>query len=627
MNVSELGTTNFMEIVSTAGWEGNIEYWNNCNVTNEWLTSDVIIGTSETFYKDINPVRLETAEYLYFNVQVTNGTPGNGLTLSLREPKEGESCNMATPIQLGENQFKGLARDQWFSYTATKDAEMTITSTGTLKYISFNCDDTNNYNGTDTYRVNEGQTFFFCITTNNTETNTITISEKELVDGDYCDRPIDFVLGENVVIADRGDDVINYRRFVAEESGTAIFETTCANWVEYFWSVVFRNDCEGRAIDYVRNEYEDENNGDLGLSYRIPVTKGETYIIEISSFANDGADAIVTSRFEAATTGSNCETAIAIENLGEEIEIPNTPDLTVWYTYTADKSGFYTIKSKIGRGSTMKTMTAECTAELVNSATDNSYSDAYMAGYKVSKIYVEQGTPFFVCVTISSDPGETAGTNRYIIASFAEARPGEYFGSPIQAVAGTTYYLPNTDDAYDTWYAYTIPAGTECIFNIGSDITPSYGSLAFYSDETTTMSAYKGDFTQTNNKNANNQMCGKTYTFAAGETDRIVYIKTSYQKNLHWWNITLDGGESINDINAENSMIVYPNPTDGTFYVNVPTVENGAKITVTTLTGKVVYNASISSNVTNVTLNTTGGIYLVTVSNGNSVETAKLIVK
>lgn len=627
MNVSELGTTNFMEIVSTAGWEGNIEYWNNCNVTNEWLTSDVIIGTSETFYKDINPVRLETAEYLYFNVQVTNGTPDNGLTLSLREPKEGESCNMATPIQLGENQFKGLARDQWFSYTATKDAEMTITSTGKLKYISFNCDDTNNYNGTDTYRVNEGQTFFFCITTDNTDTNTITISEKELVDGDYCDRPIDFVLGENVVIADRGDDVINYRRFVAEESGTAIFETTCANWVEYFWSVVFRNDCEGRAIDYVRNEYEDENTGDLGLSYRIPVTKGETYIIEISSFANDGADAIVTSRFEAATTGSNCETAIAIENLGEEIEIPNTPDLTVWYTYTADKSGFYTIKSKIGRGSTMKTMTAECTAELVNSATDNSYSDAYMAGYKVSKIYVEQGTPFFVCVTISSDPGETAGTNRYIIASFAEARPGEYFGSPIQAVAGTTYYLPNTDDAYDTWYTYTIPAGTECIFNIGSDITPSYGSLAFYSDETTTMSAYKGDFTQTNNKNTNNQMCGKTYTFAAGETDRIVYIKTSYQKNLHWWKITLDGGESINDINAENSMIVYPNPTDGTFYVNVPTVENGAKITVTTLTGKVVYNASISSNVTNVTLNTTGGIYLVTVSNGNSVETAKLIVK
>ncbi|MBR0361241.1 MAG: T9SS type A sorting domain-containing protein, partial [Paraprevotella sp.] len=321
------------------------------------------------------------------------------------------------------------------------------------------------------------------------------------------------------------------------------------------------------------------------------------------------------------------ETAIAIENLGEEIEIPNTPDLTVLYTYTADKSGFYIIKSKIGRGSTMKTMTAECTAELVNSTTDNSYSDAYMAGYKVSKIYVEQGTPFFVCVTMSSDPGDTAGTNRYITASFAEARPGEYFGSPIQAVAGTTYYLPNTDDAYDTWYTYTIPAGKECIFNIGSEITPSYGSLAFYTDETTVMSTYKGDFTQTNNKNDNNQMCGKTYTFAAGETDRVVYIKTGYQKNLHWWNITLDGGESINNINAGKSMIVYPNPTDGTFYVNTPTVENDAKITVTTLTGKVVYNAKISSNVTNVTLNTTKGMYLVTVSNGNSVETVKLIVK
>lgn len=627
MDISELGTTNFMEIKAKAGWGGSIEYWNNCNTTNDWLTIDEIIGAEATFYKDINPGRLKTSDYLYFNVQVSNGNTENALTLSLREPGEGESCDMAIPVELGQNKFGGWARDQWFSYTADKDAEITFTTTGTLKYISSNCDDTNSQNETGVYRAHKGQTFFICVTTENTTTNYLVIEQKELVAGDYCDFPIDFALGDDIVIKDRGDDVVNYRRFTAEESGTVIFNTTCATWVESGWSIVFRNDCEGKALDYVRHEFEDENTGDLGLSYRIPVTKGETYIIEIASFINNGEDAIMTSQFEAATAGSNCETAIAIENLGEEIEIPNTPDLTVWYTYTADKSGFYIIKSKIGRGSTMKTMTAECTAELVNSTTDNSYSDAYMAGYKVSKIYVEQGTPFFVCVTMSSDPGDTAGTNRYITASFAEARPGEYFGSPIQAVAGTTYYLPNTDDAYDTWYTYTIPAGKECIFNIGSEITPSYGSLAFYTDETTAMTTYKGDFTQTNNKNDNNQMCGKTYTFAAGETDRVVYIKTGYQKNLHWWNITLDGGESINNINAGKSMIVYPNPTDGTFYVNTPTVENDAKITVTTLTGKVVYNAKISSNVTNVTLNTTKGMYLVTVSNGNSVETVKLIVK
>lgn len=626
MDVSDLGTNTFMEVTSTAAWEGNIEYWNNCNVTNDWLASDVIIGAAETFYKNLNPSRLETSQYLYFNVQVTNGTPGEGLTLTLREPKDGEDCSMATPIQLGDNGFKGLARDQWFSYTATKDAEMTITTSGTLKYISFNCDDTNNYNGTNTYRVNEGQTFFFCITTNNTEINTINISEKEIVAGDYCDTPIDFALGDDIVITDRGDDVINYRRFTAEKSGFAYFETTCAAWVENYWSVNIFKECGGRGIDYLRSEYEDENTGDLGLSYKLPIIEGETYIIEISSFVNGGEDAIVKTRFEEATEGASCEKALPITTLGEQIAFDNTPDLTIWYTYTADKSGFYTIKSKIGRGSTMRTLIGDCAAEYINSSTDNSYSDAYMAGYKVSKVYVEEGTPFFVCITLSSDPGETGGTNRYVEVSFAEARPGEHFGSPIAAEKNVTYYLPNSDDAYDTWYSYTIPAGEECIFNIGSDIVPSYGSLAFYSDETTKMNAYNGDFTQTNNKNADNKMCGKTYTFAAADTDRVVYILTSYQKNLHWWNITLDGGESINDINTEKSMIVYPNPSNGTFNVNVPTVENGANIIVTTINGTVVYNAAITAQNTPVSLNVANGIYLVTVKNGATTETVKLIV-
>lgn len=619
MKVDELSTDYMLDLSTQAGWNGTVTYWNNANNANDWLCTDTIDGASATtITKNIHLARLGSFDYLYFNINAETSTK-DALTLSLRQPKEeGEDFTTAKAVQAGETSFVGSHYENWFTFTATKDCQLEITADTMLSYICYNGAEASIMNEFNLYRVYEGDKFYICVKTPDKATHTLSIVEHDLVIGDYCDLPIDFVLGTDIVIEDRGEQIMNYRRFQAQESGTAIFQTTCPNWVENGWSVVFRTDCEGKSLDFKRSEYEDENTGDLGLAYEISVTKGETYIIEITSFTNEGNEAILHTRFQGATDGSNYETALPITALNEQVDIPNQPELTRWYTYEAGQTGFYTIKSKLGLGSTMRTMVGENPDNMVNSTTDNTYEEAYMAGYKVSKIYVEQGTRFYVCITIGSNPGTTAGTDRYITVSFAEARAGEYFGQPIEAKTDETYHLPNTDDAYDTWYTVTIPAGVECTFRVGSDITPAYGSLHFYADEQTQLNATNANFVMESQFDASGKLCGKSYTFAPADTVRVIYIKAEYQQNLHWWNITFDGDTAIEPLLADTPQATVS--AQGTILLNIPQqiASQGCKVTLTNLGGQTVYEA-FTTNV-HTTLPATQGIHLITIhyANGQS---------
>ena len=622
MNVSEMDSLHIMDINTIAGWTGNISYWDNANNVNEWLCPDIINGTSDsTISKNLHLSRLGTSNYLYLNIHSENAV-GNALTLSLRDSKvEGEDFSTAKPVQAGEHNFVGTGYENWFVFTATKDVQLEITADTLLSYICYEGNGPNMMNEFNLYRAYEGDTYYICVKTPDTNTHTLTIKERELVVGDYCDLPIDFTLGTDIIIEDRGEQIMNYRRFVAEESGTAIFETTDSLWVGNGWSVIFRTDCEGKALDFKRSEYEDENTGDLGLSYELSVTKGETYIIEITSFSNYGNEATLRTRFQGATDGSNFETALPISALDEQVSIPNTPDLIRWFTYVADKTGFYTIKSKIGQGSTMRTMVGENPDNMVNSTTDNSYEEAYMAGYKVSKIYVEQGKRFYVCIHISSSPGDTGGTDRYLSVSFAEPRPGEYFGSPIEAEENEIYQLPNTDDSYDIWYRFSIPANTECLFAIASDIKPAYGSLHFYADEHTELTVAGGHFVLENH-HVNNQLSGKNYTFAECDSVRTIYIKVGYQKNPHYWAIKLSKSSSIETVEGHQPQAIVTGDTQiGGLTITTP---ERSHVVISNLQGQQIHQFTSGANVTTHIPSLVKGIYLVTIQHGASSVTYKV---
>lgn len=522
LDLSNIGEKYIMEASIVAGWNGSITYMNNCDYESTELLPVDIKGVAMKQILNLDPLFVGSELIINYDLTSPNAMSA-AATLTLREAAEGECMDKAKAIGAGETAFGGELRDYWFVYTSVKDVELAVATTGTLKHMLYSRNGGNIMNGDNKYRLGEGQSIYMCVTATES-THTITLTEKTIEAGDYCDMPIVFSLGENVVIKDRGDDVMNYRQFTAEKSGFAIFETTSKNVIDYYWSIYFRTECSGKTISYVREDITDNKGNVTARSYKIPVTEGTSYLFEIMSFANDGADVIFTTRLEEANEGDICATAITIAQLGDTIAIANTPESTVWHKYVADRTGFYTTYAKLGRGSNLKVKVGDCDADEINGADDSRYSNAYMAGYKYCKVYVEKGQTLYISTTINADPGDTDGNNYYIIPTFAEARPGERFEDAISAQAGVEYTLTTGHDGYDTWYIYTLPSGKEVTITISSTIK-NYSSLVFYKDEKTSLSAYKNDFTQTSLTNEDGTMIGKSYLFAAEDTERTIYIK------------------------------------------------------------------------------------------------------
>lgn len=523
IDLTGIGDKYIMEMATEAGWKGAITYLNNCNYESVELLPADIDGIAKTFIHNLEPLFM--GNELIINIDVTDvDRADKAVTFTLREPQEGECFDKATPIQAGENSFSGSARDYWMVYTASQDVEVSLSTTGTLKHMLYSRGGGDIINEYNVYRLYEGQSIYICISTAAEGTNTVTLTEKAIEAGDYCDMPIFFELGNDIVIKDRGDNVSNFRQFTASKSGFAILETSSKNVIENHWSIYFRNDCDGKTLSYVCKETTDAAGNVTARAYKVPIMEGNSYLVEVMSFANNGDDVIFTTRFEEAREGEICATAIELTQLGGTITIDNTPESSVWYKYVADRSGFYTTHAKIGRGSNLRVKVGDCDAEETNASDDNRYSNAYMAGYKVCKVYVEEGQTLYIGVTINADPGDEDGTNYYIIPTFAEARPGERFVDAITVLPGTEYTLTTGHDGYDTWYVYTLPTGEETSITISSTVK-NYSSLIFYTDEKTSLSAYKGDFTQTTLTNEEDVIIGKNYLFAAPDTPYTLYVK------------------------------------------------------------------------------------------------------
>ena len=567
MDLSGLGESYIMELAAAAGWKGTITYLDNCDYESEELQPATIDGTGASYILNLSPLFMGHELIMNFNVTDVDAAKG-AVTLKLREPAAGECMDKAIAIQAGENPFSGQARDYWFVYTAGQDAELSVATTGTLKHMLYSRGGGDIINEYNVYRIYEGHSLYFCISTAEEGNHSITLTETPIEAGDYCDMPIFFNLGEDIVIKDRGDNVSNFRQFTAEKSGFAILETSSKNVIENHWSIYFRDDCDSKTIDYVSSDQASGNA--TTRTYKVPVLEGNSYIIEIMSFANGGADIIFTTHFEEAKAGDICATAIELTQLGDTIAVSNTPESSIWYKYLADRSGFYTTRAKIGRGSNLRVKVGDCDADAINASDDSRYSNAYMAGYKVSKVYVEAGQTLYIGVTINADPGDEDGTNYYIVPTFAEARPGERFADAINAIPGTNYTLTTGNDAFNTWYTYTLPADVETSITLTCTVK-NYSSLTFYTDEKTSLSAYKGDYTQTSLTNESDIIVGKNYIFAATGAERTIYIKAPIATAAEpvTWRIDVKGNEGDDDNpNEGDDPNDDPNEGDG---INTPT--------------------------------------------------------
>lgn len=637
MDVSDLGEQTMLELAISAGWNGTITYWQSCLVQQEeTLGSDSATCEAKTFYKNLDPNFTLNNDYQYIDIYVKDvESIENGVSLSLRAPQAGETCAMAIPVTSGETTISGPARDYWYVYTPTKDGEITLSCTALLSRIQTSCEGSNQLDlkGEHTYRVYAEQPVLINVRKSSTDDKSLTITEQAAIPGVYCDYPIDAVIGTDFVVADRltnsGKEFqTTYIRFTAEQSGYAVFETSNDAWTTQYWTLNFRNECNGRTLPITCTEFEDPNSGALSFRYKLAVSEGLTYIFELTSSSNGGKNIIATSRYEAAQPGETCEDPIIITELGQNIALTGAADITTWLTYTADKSGFYTIAC-CARG-TRQVLVGDCNASKKTISGDTSYDNYYMRGYGKLKVYVEEGTPFFIYIKTNNTPYVDEATAQedpfFVNVTFSEPRPGETFAGAIAAEAGVTYDMPTGNDAFDTWYTYTIPAQMEQLIEIGSEVM-NYANLTFYNADNTTMSSYKGDFTQESVFNDDNKICGKKYNFVTGNEPRVVYIYAAVQKSPITWKISQPLPVGIQNAQA-TTLTIAPNPNNGVFTVTVPAVENGATVVVRTLAGAEVYNAPLTA--TRTTVNLSGklgaGIYLVTVNNGNT-TTGKMIIK
>ena len=548
-----IGDKKILEVAAAAGWNGTISYMEDPNEESTELTANSVSGTATTFIKNVDP------RYLYGNKVIINfnmtdkSSLASAATLKLREPKNGESFGTAIAASYGQNTINGPAGDYWFAYTAEMDAVYSFETSGTIKHVNFVAGVEQKV-AENVYRADAGETIYVCVTTTTDSGNTFTVSGKEIADGEYCDRPIYFELGQDITIAGKGVDC--YHSFFAEGNGFAIFTSTN-------WSVHFREECGGRRLN--PEETITEEGDDIIYTYKLPVNEGQSYIVEVNAVSED---ITISTGFESAVSGDVCATAVAISALDKEINIDYTFEAAKWYKYTATKDGFYIVKSKLGYSSNMTTKVGDCDATEINAGSDNSASNAYMGGYKMAKVYLEKGQTLYIYTkTGRSNDEEEFGANFYLTISFSEARPGEDAAVAIYARSHTEYtVLKNDADGYEQWYTFTIPAGKKISISLTATMKYISNCLSFLKENKTSYLSRKSeysdeyDYIQDNITDASGTTIGKRFDFAVLDTDRNFYIKVSTINAMYHpvvWKIEgdIEAGISTEEVITEVSVI------------------------------------------------------------------------
>lgn len=568
-----IGDKKMLDVAVAAGWNGTITYMEDPNESSAELAADKVTGVATTFTKNVD------SRYLYGNTVIVNfnmtdkSSLASAATLKLRTPKAGESFDTAIAAKWGENTISGPAGDYWFAYTAEMDAVYSFATTGTLKHVNFTAG-VEQLVADNVYRVDAGETIYVCVTTTTNEGNTFTVSGKEIIDGEYCDRPIYFELGQEITIVGNGVDC--YHSFIAEENGFAFFTSTN-------WSVHFREECGGRRLN--PDETVTENGDDIIYSYKLAVSEGQSYIVEVEAVSDD---ITISTGFEAAVSGDVCATAVAIKALDEKINIDYTFEASKWYKYTATKAGFYTIKSKLGYSSNMTTKIGDCDAAETNAGSDNSEKNAYMGGYKMTRVYLEKGQTLYIYTKTGRSNDESQFSPEfYLSISYVEARPGEDAAIAIYARSYTEYtVLKNDADGYEQWYTFTIPAGKAVSISMTATVKYISNCLNFLKENKMSYLTKKSEFNddeydyiQSDITDASGTTIGKRNDFVVIDTDRTFYIKASTINAMYYpvvWKIEgdIEAGISVEEVTTEDSVIYdlmgrrVENPGKGIYIVN-----------------------------------------------------------
>lgn len=616
-------TGNILELSSNNNWSGTVSYYTTCE-DSEPLVTEVSGGVKSYLEMD-----LDRKDYLI--CIESDNVVNSAIYLTQREARLGEARLNPLNAQLGTNSFGGEKRGYWFKYTASEDCMLNVTYSekAPLTLILRGEAVVANPGATTcVLRVSAGEEYEMKFENPDTKTANFTLAETEISDGDYCDYPRWFNLGENIQMVNR-NALEEWYAFTAPEDGIIELEVEDEIWVRDHWSCSIVKECGGIHDKLVSEEFRGM------LTYRYSVLKGQTYLFTVYQFytaengTKPGDDIIIKTKFTPAGEGESCDKAIGI-SYNEVVTCKDNVSET-WYEFVLPEDGIYYIVGSLGQGGSLKYKLGDCDAELKSTiATDYMYGRAYVKLEKAENgedANLKAGQVVKIYASIGKDKPEDQKYDYSLVVRKAVA--GDDLSTPFATQKGV-YYTLNPGDVTTAAtiagcpYAITASADAKIELTVLTDEAYFSGNFEVYSGTSRvgcTMSKTKtdngdGTYTYAYTFSGDNIQANKTYT--------VLVPFTVFGFNLG--SSLIVGVESTE---YSDAIIVYPNPTDGNFQVVLGELAaKGALVEVVNMAGAIIYKENTTSAVTSVNLEgIASGVYFVRVHADGKSAVAKLIVR
>ena len=287
---------------------GSKKYYSYTATTTGWLNIDTDLAISVTFprgtesyygyypvTKDVTVSKIEVVAGNTYLICFENIAEDTTFELYEEEYKEGESKGMALEITDGASSVSTTILNSWYTYTATADGMLEISSDINYEYASdysghsdvYVYTSSENYAHSIAQSSSEGTTFkgtypvktgdqiwINVVTYTAQEGKTIVLSLRDYVPGETADNPLELTAGENTLAA-------------ASRSMPVWYSITCEagelsiTGSQYFRGDLYAADNTTTAVAYSNTNYDyDTSTYTYSITYNVP-TAG-TYLFRVT---------------------------------------------------------------------------------------------------------------------------------------------------------------------------------------------------------------------------------------------------------------------------------------------------------------------------------------------------------
>ncbi len=193
-----------------------------------------------------------------------------------------------------------------------------------------------------------------------------------------------------------------------------------------------------------------------------------------------------------------------------------------------------------------------------------------------------------------------------------------------------SYTVPSMDETYATAGTYTVMdtistvGGCDSVITINLTINKVDATVT---EEGSLLSANDSDamyqWIDCSNNTAIDEETNKTYTATVDGSYKVALTANGCIDTSACYTITTVG---IIDNNFGNKLVLYPNPTNGNFSIDLGVNYQNVKITITDLTGIIIRSTTYNnSRLLNLKLDEPAGIYFLGIESGNKKAVIRLI--